>query len=172
MSETRPPLSAGLLTIATILVLSLTLMVGAQAREPGPGPGGHCMAPPHPAPGMPGLPGSRGEMPPEGLPATFGIERVGLDEAQQDQVFTLLHERAPALREARKAVSRPVAELQELVRIEPFDPARARALATAQGAAVTRLALLESELQAALRALLTAEQRRLLDSPMDCRDKP
>ena len=109
---------------------------------------------------------------PEGLPATFGIERVGLDEAQQDQVFTLLHERAPALREARKAVSRPVAELQELVRIEPFDPARAQALATAQGTAVTRLALLESELQAALRALLTAEQRRLLDSPMDCRDKP
>ncbi len=170
MSETRPPLSAGLLTIATILVLSLTLMVGAQAREPGPG--GHCMAPPHPAPGMPGPPGARGEMPPEGLPATFGIERVGLDEAQQDQVFTLLHERAPALREARKAVSRPVAELQELVRIEPFDPARAQALATAQGTAVTRLALLESELQAALRALLTAEQRRLLDSPMDCRDKP
>lgn len=172
MSETRPPLSASLLTIATILLLSLTLMVGAQAREPGPGPGGHCMAPPHPAPGMPGPPGPRGEMPPEGLPATFGIERVGLDEAQQDQVFTLLHERAPALREARKAVSRPVAELQELVRIEPFDPARAQALATAQGAAVTRLALLESELQAALRALLTAEQRRLLDSPMDCRDKP
>src|SRR6185436_4280013 len=57
------------------------------------------------------------------------LRHLGLTEGQQDQVFKIYHDQAPALRERVKAVRRAHQELRRSAISMPFDRDRARQLA-------------------------------------------
>ncbi len=86
-----------------------------------------------------------------------------LTEAQQDELFTLMHEQIPKVREQMKAASKPVEELRRQTSTGQFDADKARVLADAHGRAVAQMTLIHAELDAKLYALLTPQQRKQFD---------
>ena len=91
------------------------------------------------------------------------MRHLRLSEAQQDQIFNIHHERAPALRELHKALHRARAALAEAAKAPDFDRGRARELADTLGKAQADLALMRAETLSRVRAVLTPEQRSMLD---------
>ena len=92
-----------------------------------------------------------------------GMYRLGLTEAQRDQMFKIHHEQAPALHEARKALRQAHEELHKAAAAAPFDAARVRQLAEAEGKAVADMAFLRAQTMSRVREVLTPEQRSKLD---------
>jgi Spy/CpxP family protein refolding chaperone len=135
------------LLLASGLVLCAASSTVAQ-------PMGHdpALMPSHAAGVAPFHPG-----PPDVLP------ELDLSEAQQDQVFRMFHEQAPATRERMKAARRAREELVKLSAAPSFDRERARALADAEAKAVADLSLMRAESMSRIRAILTPEQRARLD---------
>lgn len=156
---------------APLAVLALLGTLPPSARADGP-PGGCRLEaglrrPPPDLSGpadLPPVPGRSHPMPPPGMePMPPHWRGLGLDEAQQDRVFALVHERMPARREQMRAAAVAPEELRRLAAGGEFDATRARSLADAHGRAVAALALMEAELDARVRVLLSAEQRAALD---------
>ena len=107
-------------------------------------------------------PGAFPELPPGGpLPAY--LRDIELTEAQQDKLFALMHEQAPLEREKMKAAFKAMEELHRLADADRFDADKARALAETHAQALGQLVMLHVELDAKVRALLTAEQRKQID---------
>lgn len=177
MTETRLRMTTGLLCIAAIIVLSISEIVSAHARN---GSVDHaCMLPPPaglalPPRGMhPPLFDGGLTMRPWALPDTDADRRdADLSEAQQEQIFALVHAQQPAIREALKTASKALRALHQLAQTEPFDKARAQQLADAQAGALSKVALLNTELEAAFQALLTDEQRKQMTHQSDCAPQP
>jgi periplasmic protein CpxP/Spy len=96
-----------------------------------------------------------------------GLRHLGLTEAQQDQVFKIHHDQAPALRERMKAVRRAHEELQRSAASTPFDRDRARQLADSEAKAIADLAFMHVETMSRVRSILTPEQRARLDAGPD-----
>lgn len=130
----------------------LTLSSAAQAYRDTPE---HCSTQPLPPPAISHAMGFL-------LPPPF-LHRLKLDEAQQDQVFALLHALAPRQRAVAKAAAAALKDLLKLSASGRYDAARAKQLADAHAQANAELVLLHVETDAKLRALLTAEQRASLD---------
>jgi Spy/CpxP family protein refolding chaperone len=86
------------------------------------------------------------------------LREVVLTDEQQDRVFTLLHDAAPALREQSKAARAARRSLHELVTSAQFSDAAAGALAQAQARADGQTALLRARLERDLYRVLTPEQ--------------
>lgn len=169
MTETRLRMTVGLLCFAAIIVLSLSEIVSAHARHGSAD--NACMLPP---PGMHrplfdgGLP-----LPPMALPnAGFDMRDADLSEEQEEQIFALVHAQQPAIRNALKTASKALEELHQLAQAEPFDKAQAQRLADTQAGALSQVALLHTELDAAIRVLLTPEQRKQLTPQPDCVPQP
>lgn len=105
-----------------------------------------------------------------GMHAGFGsmhgsrLRHLGLTEAQQDQVFKIYHDQAPALRERVKAVRRAHEELRRSASSMPFDRERARQLADSEAKAVADITFMRVEIMSRVRSVLTAEQRAKLDA--------
>lgn len=154
-----------LATGAAVIALPLAVMAhGPMADAPQ-----NC--PPTPHPGRPmALPplGMLPEGPPPGAMPPY-LRRLELTEAQQDKLFSLMHQQAPNEREQLKAAFKAMEELRRLSASDRFDVRQARALAEAQAQALAQVALMHAELDANVRALLTPEQRKELD---DARTKP
>lgn len=125
---------------------------GAAAFIP-PQHGGPRFMPPHPGGGLFG---------PMMRPLLFG-RGLQLSEAQEDQIFSILHAAEPALRNGQNAARRARQSLDELVRSETYDAARARELADAQAKAFSDGALARAEAMYRVRQVLTPEQRATLD---------
>lgn len=142
---------------AWLAAVLLILPVAAHA-DPGAPPdfAGPCQTRPPRPPEMPGL------MPPPGMPPHL-LDRLALDEAQQDELFALLHAQAPRQRAAMKSATAAREELRKLSTSARYDATQARKLADAHGQAIAELMLLQAETDARLRALLTPEQRARLD---------
>lgn len=102
-----------------------------------------------------------GAMP--GMGALRGLE---LTKEQQDQVFSLMHGQMPVQRAKAQELHQAMTQLRQLGAAEPFDAGKARALAETVGKLQGEKALLRSEMQAKLRAVLTPEQRTKLDERM------
>lgn len=116
-----------------------------------------------PLPNLPPPMHRSGEM---GPPMPFGepplpplLHGIKLSEAQQDQVFAILHELAPRLREQAKIVRHSGEALRALVVAASFDEAKARALAQSEAKARAEMGLLIARSDSQLLALLTPEQR-------------
>lgn len=134
--------------VASLLLLPLVAGAhdGPPPREGGPcatqpmamRSGGPMMAPPH-------------------------LRSPKLSAAQEDKLFTLMHEQAPRHRAAEKAAGAAADDMRTLGESGRFDAAQAKKLAVAHGKAVADLALLHAEADAHMRAVLTPEQRRQLD---------
>lgn len=150
----------GLKNLFMTVCLSLCSPLAALAQPPEP-PYEHGPAmPPWLADGMSsfGMPG--GEPPP---PFLRGID---LSEAQQDSIFGILHEQAPAIRERVKILERTEAALRAMVFSAEYDQARARELAESGARAGAQLRLLRLQTDARLFALLTPQQRQLVTERM------
>lgn len=91
------------------------------------------------------------------------LRALGLSEAQQDQVFKIFHEQAPAFREQMKQVRRSREEIAKLASAEKLDEARVRQIAGTQAKAQTELAVMHAQTMHRVRGILTPEQRARLD---------
>lgn len=102
---------------------------------------------------------------PHGMP--FGppplMRGLGLNEAQQDKVFAILHAQAPYLREQGKAFRKAQEALHALASAEKYDDAKAASLSQAAAQAMSNLELQRVRTEQKLLAVLTAEQRKQLD---------
>jgi Spy/CpxP family protein refolding chaperone len=91
----------------------------------------------------------------------FGrLHRLHLSEAQQDQLFAIMHAAAPRQRTQAKAERKAQEALRTLGAAPQFDEARANAAARELGQAVADGALLRARLESQVLALLTPEQRQ------------
>ena len=133
-------------SIASVMALAF---MGAAFAQPMQGSGQMGMHP-----GFGGMHGSR-------------LRHLGLTEAQQDQVFKIYHDQAPALRERMKAVRRAREELLRSATSTPFDRERARQLADSEAKAVAEIAFMRVETISRVRSILTPEQRAKLDAGRD-----
>ncbi|OFA00846.1 Spy/CpxP family protein refolding chaperone [Duganella sp. HH101] len=102
-------------------------------------------------PGFRGGPGMGGRP-----PFLHGVE---LSEAQQDQVFAILHAEQPYLREQGKAAAKAHEALRALGRADKYDDAKAAALAKEAATAMANIALQHVRTEQKLLAVLTPEQR-------------
>lgn len=124
--------------------------------------GGMCMMPPgherpeHPMQEGPGM--HEKEATP---PFLRGIE---LSEAQQDKIFSIMHQQAPLLREQAKAAHKAHEALRTLAASGQYDEAKARTLADSGARAMAEIALLHARAEQQIRALLTPEQRKRADA--------
>ena len=94
---------------------------------------------------------------------TEWLQGLELSEEQQDQVFKIMYERAPSLREQLRILRRSREEMDKLVIAPTFDAARARELAERGAKAAVEIALLRAEAVSRIRQVLTPEQRIKLD---------
>ena len=95
------------------------------------------------------------------------LRALNLSEAQQDQVFKIFHEQAPAAHEQMKQMHSARQELMKLAAADRFDEARARQAADAQAKALSALALQRAQTMHRVREILTPEQRQRLDERME-----
>jgi Spy/CpxP family protein refolding chaperone len=91
------------------------------------------------------------------------LQGLELTEEQQDQVFKIVYDRAPSLREQLKILRRSREELDKLVVAPTFDAARARELAETGAKAAVEITLIRAEAVSRIRQVLTSEQRSKLD---------
>lgn len=99
-------------------------------------------------------------------PMSF-VRGLQLTDAQDDQVFKIIHESAPALRERMKILRRGREELDKLSRADTFDAERAREIGNTQGQAIAEIARLRAETMHRIRAILSPEQRAMLDRRLE-----
>lgn len=90
------------------------------------------------------------------------IHRLNLDEAQQDVVFKIVHEQAPAMREKRKALHQAQKALREMTMSPQYDDAKAKKLAESIADQTGMIALLKAQNFNRIYALLTNEQQEQL----------
>jgi Spy/CpxP family protein refolding chaperone len=91
------------------------------------------------------------------------LRGLNLTEAQRDQVFKIVHEQAPAVREQMKQVRSSRQELRQLAASERFDEGRARQIADGQAKALATLAVMRAQTLHRVREILTPEQRTRMD---------
>ncbi|HEV7394242.1 MAG TPA: Spy/CpxP family protein refolding chaperone, partial [Burkholderiales bacterium] len=117
-------------------------------------------------------PGPPGFMPPHDSRVPFFaqsqdlmsfVRGLHLTDAQDDQIFKILHDSAPALRERMKILRPAREELDRLIRADAFDAERAREIANTQAQAIAEVARLRAETMHRIRAILSPEQRAMLD---------
>ncbi|MFZ2160896.1 MAG: Spy/CpxP family protein refolding chaperone [Sideroxyarcus sp.] len=166
IQHTIHPAPAGLIlsfmpyAIACVVLSALPLFSYAHDAPPGEPPACERIS---------GLAMPKDAFPPltMGMPLPFA--KLDLSDEQQDKVFKLMHDKAPALFENEKIARKTMQELQQLTRLDRFDVAKAKTLAEAHGKALTELAYLHTVVQAQVWAVLTADQRKSVSGQMEPR---
>lgn len=148
-----------LLTGALCLALAAPFAALADRSLPPPkmGPQQHGLMPAM----FPPPPGGEMAMPGE-MPLPPFLHGMKLSEEQQDALFAILHQSAPAARAAAKAARKASEQLQALTQAEKFDDEQARILAESAAKAMADLLLLRTRTEQKVIALLNAEQRAAL----------
>lgn len=104
---------------------------------------------------------------PEGMRMGKGMEflrGVRLTDAQRDQIFNLMHQQAPVMRDKAKALSRSRQELRALALSPQFDEARARSLSDGLAAGIADMAMTRARNANAVWQLLTPEQKSQVEA--------
>jgi len=108
---------------------------------------------------------------PDGEPGPFGtppfLRGLGLSDAQNDRIFTILHSEAPRRRALDIAERKADETLRALAAAPALDGAAASTAAQALGQAIAGQELLRLQTRAQLKAVLTSEQRAQLDTLHD-----
>jgi Spy/CpxP family protein refolding chaperone len=92
------------------------------------------------------------------------LHAVNLTEAQHDQIFMIMHNQAPQMREHAKAARKAHQELQMLATSGKYDDAKAKSLADTAARAIAGMALLHARSESAIYALLTPEQHAQIEA--------
>ena len=136
--------------VASSIALGVASLAQAQpAPAPAAGHGAHRVA-------MHGH--GHGHGGPRGM-----FRQLNLTEAQQDQIFKIHHDQAPAFREQMKKVRAARQELRKLALADRFDEGQVRRAADAQAKAMSDLAVLRAQTMNRVRNVLTPEQRSQLE---------
>jgi len=98
------------------------------------------------------------------------LHKLDLDEAQRDQIFEIMHEQRPAMRDQRKGLDTARSALHEAV-AAGADEARIRELAAAQAERMTEMLVLRAETAREMRAVLTPEQRQQMEQRMQKQER-
>ena len=140
--------------IKVVSMLALVLIAGmAQARPGGEGPRG-----------MPGMSGGNGG----------GVERMvqhlwraadelGITDQQMDQIFAVVDASRNDIRNAMSGVHDNRQALRDAVHADPYDANAVAALAAAHGQLAAEMIILNSQVRADVRAILTPDQRNMID---------
>ena len=94
----------------------------------------------------------------EGMPPF--LRGVKLSETQKDQIFEMMHKQAPLMRDKAKVSHKAMDELRQLSLAERYDEARAKALVHTAADAQAEMALLRTQSDQKIIALLSPEQRK------------
>ena len=133
-----------------LLAAALALPLASHAAGPGMPPGGPD--------GERGTGGFGGPGPHRGF-----MHGMDLSEAQQDQVFTILHAQEPYVREQSRALRKAREALDGMGKADQYDDAKAASLAQAAAQAMSNLELQRVRTGQKLLGVLSAEQRKQLD---------
>lgn len=87
------------------------------------------------------------------------LRSLTLSQAQKDQIFTIRHEQAPAIREQQKQRHTLLQDLRETTQAPAFDDAKAQQIAASLADLEREQVLMRARTQAKVFALLTPEQR-------------
>jgi Spy/CpxP family protein refolding chaperone len=132
--------------------IALAIPVAAQAMNGSE----HCER----RPGIHG-PMEHDEIPPESAPNTPPfLHGLNLTEAQRDQIFKIMHNQAPVLREKTKEARKAHTELRALSFSDKYDEARAKALAESGARAMAEIAEMRAAGANRIYLLLSPEQRK------------
>lgn len=141
--------------IPLALVTATALPFAAQAMDGGP----HCDG--HGGPRF----GMRGGMDhfEGGMHMPPFVRELKLTEAQRDQIFKIMHEQAPAMREKAKEARKARTDLRALTFSGNYDEAKVKALAETEAQAMAALTQLRAAGANQIYQLLTPEQRKKAD---------
>ena len=156
----------GQFVLATVIAASTPLLVHAAPSPADAGPAASAHRGP---PGGPGFEHHRRGGAEFGRGPHF-LHGIKLTEAQQDKVFDIVHNRAPALRDAMKTAGKSRKELNELVRSGSFKESEARTLADRGAKALAEAEFLKARSDAEILALLTPEQRAEIKTRQERRE--
>jgi len=138
-----------------LLAAALALPLASHAADTaGIGPG----IPPGGPDGERGAGGFGGPGPHRGF-----MHGMDLSEAQQDQVFTILHAQEPYVREQSRALRKAREALDGMGKADKYDDAKAASLAQAAAQAMSNLELQRVRTGQKLLGVLSPEQRKQLD---------
>ncbi len=143
-----------LIPLALITAIAAALPFAAQAMDGGP----HCD-------GRGPRFGMRGGMDhfEGGMHMPPFIRELKLTEAQRDQIFKIMHEQAPAIRDKAKEARKAQADLRALTFSGNYDEARVKALAETEAQAMAAITQLRAAGANQIYQLLTPEQRKKAD---------
>ncbi|MGE5471658.1 MAG: Spy/CpxP family protein refolding chaperone [Bacteroidota bacterium] len=145
---------------AATLALAIPLAVVAAPAAHEVGAPDDCMAM---AGGMHGRHGDgMGRQAMAGAMGPHYLHRLKLTDAQRDQVFEIMHQQAPEMREKGKALHKAEEELRQLTASADYSEARARTLAEQAGKAMADITLARSKADRQIFDVLTPEQRKRL----------
>jgi len=92
------------------------------------------------------------------------LRGVRLSDAQRDQVFSLMHQQAPVMRDKAKALGKTRQELRALTLSPQFDEARARSLSDSLAAGIADMTMVRARHAHAVWQLLTPEQKSQVEA--------
>lgn len=175
MKINKSPLQHLLLAVTLALPLASHAANGLDADTAGYGAPDYGPGPHGPSPLGPG-PLGQGPHRPGPFDMSYGVppfmHGLGLNEAQQDKVFAILHAQEPYVREQGKAFHKAQDALHGMARADTYDDAKAVSLAQAAAQAMSNLELQRVRTEQKLLAVLTAEQRKQLDQRKPPRPQP
>ena len=130
--------------------LSLTLPLAAYAI----GGGEHC--------GGPMMHGAMGAGGPEGFGMHLPpfLHDLKLSESQRDQIFKIMHEQAPVMREKGKEARKAHDDLRALAFSAQYDEAKVKSAAESEARAMAEMAEIRLRSGNQIYQLLTAEQKK------------
>lgn len=91
------------------------------------------------------------------------IRELKLTEAQRDQIFKIMHEQAPAMREKAKEAHKARTDLRALTFSGNYDEAKVKALADTEAQAMAAMTQMRAAGANQIYQLLTPEQRKKAD---------
>lgn len=156
----------------TSLIASLLLAVPLFAQAAPPMGEGGCNGKMGEGPGAMGggqfagsMGGGQGGRMGGGLP--HHLRGLNLSESQKDQIFKLMHDQAPQMREKAKAAQQAHEELRQLSQSGQFDEARAKGLIDNATRAHGDMMLMHLKNEQQILTLLTPEQRKQMSEAKD-----
>lgn len=144
-----------LIPLALVTATAAALPFAAQAMDGGPNCDGH---------GGPRF-GMRGGMDrfEGGMHMPPFVRELKLTEAQRDQIFKIMHEQAPALRDKAKEAQKAHADLRALTFSGNYDEAKVKALADTEAQAMAAMTQMRAASANQIYQILTPEQRKKAD---------